>query len=69
MNMLSGIASGTTTFLLMYPLDLVNTIVTAEVGKSLSFNSILDSVTQITKHSGFFGLYSGVDANILEVLL
>merc|ERR1712232_1169860 len=66
-QMLSGALSGAVTTLVVYPLDLARTQLSADVGATRRHRGILDCMRWTTKEAGFRGHYRGLLVSLLEI--
>lgn len=66
-QMLSGGLSGATTMLVVYPLDLTRTRLSADVSTKKQYSGILDCLRQTTRQHGFQGNYRGLLISIIEI--
>lgn len=66
-QMLSGGLSGATTALVVYPLDLTRTRLSADVGVTRQYSGIIDCVVKTTKQHGILGNYRGLLVSLLEI--
>lgn len=67
-QMLSGAMSGALPTLLVYPLDLTRTKLSADVGVSRQYAGIVDCIRQTTRRHGWRGNYRGLLVSLLEIM-
>jgi solute carrier family 25 phosphate transporter 23/24/25/41 len=65
-RLVSGGTAGMVACTIAYPLDLIRTRLAAQ-SETILYDGITDAVRKITQEEGFFGLYRGLGATLLQV--